>query len=236
MVYVLSDIHGQLNVFNKILSKIGFASNDHLYILGDAIDRGPDGVDILQEVMKANNITLLIGNHEHMMLDAIRTGLNHDYDLWFHNGGYITYSAYKDLTDEKQIQIVEYLRNCPLVIPRVEVNNRKFYLTHAGWLARKSELLYKDAFVFDIEEATWDRYFAMNPQKAEMFDGYRIIFGHTPTTSLPYGRANSKHQPLISYCKNAVAIDCGMMNPEYGQLGCLRLNDFREFYVGGKIK
>ena len=225
MIYVMSDIHGQAGAFYKMLKKICFSDNDQMYVLGDVIDRGPDGIEIIKYVMSKPNITLLIGNHEHMMLDALRTGLSHDYDLWFYKLG----SAEKD-------KMLEYLKNCPVVIPDVKVNNRKFYLTHAGWLNRKSILLYKDAFVFDIEDATWDRDFANCPHKEKGFEGYRIIFGHTPTPRLYYGRINKKDIPLISYCKKAIAIDCGMGTPKYGQLGCLRLDDLREFYIREELR
>lgn len=236
MIYVMSDIHGQAGAFYKMLKKICFSDNDQMYVLGDVIDRGPDGIEIIKYVMSRKNITLLIGNHEHMMLDALRTGLSHDYDLWFYNGGMMTLDSFNELGSAEKDKMLEYLKNCPVVIPDVKVNNRKFYLTHAGWLNRKSILLYKDAFVFDIEDATWDRDFANCPHKEKGFEGYRIIFGHTPTPRLYYGRINKKDIPLISYCKKAIAIDCGMGTPKYGQLGCLRLDDLREFYIREELR
>ena len=143
MIYVMSDIHGQAGAFYKMLKKICFSDNDQMYVLGDVIDRGPDGIEIIKYVMSKPNITLLIGNHEHMMLDALRTGLSHDYDLWFYNGGMMTLDSFNELGSAEKDKMLEYLKNCPVVIPDVKVNNRKFYLTHAGWLNRKSILLYK---------------------------------------------------------------------------------------------
>ena len=66
MIYVMSDIHGQAGAFHKMLKKIQFSDNDHIYILGDVVDRGPDGIEIIKYVMSRKNITLLIGNHEHI--------------------------------------------------------------------------------------------------------------------------------------------------------------------------
>ena len=43
MIYVMSDIHGQASAFYKMLKKICFSDNDQMYVLGDVIDRGPDG-------------------------------------------------------------------------------------------------------------------------------------------------------------------------------------------------
>ena len=50
--YVISDIHGQYDTFMRMLKQIKFCEEDTLYILGDAIDRGPDGIKILKAIMK----------------------------------------------------------------------------------------------------------------------------------------------------------------------------------------
>ena len=45
MIYIMSDIHGGWNEYRDILEQIQFSDSDHLYMLGDAIDRGPDGIE-----------------------------------------------------------------------------------------------------------------------------------------------------------------------------------------------
>lgn len=71
MIYVMSDIHGCLNRYRNVLRQIRLRKDDHLYILGDVIDRGPEGLRILRDTMERGNVTLLLGNHEHMMLEAL---------------------------------------------------------------------------------------------------------------------------------------------------------------------
>ena len=39
--YVISDIHGQYNMFIELLDKSDLKDTDTLYILGDVLDRGP---------------------------------------------------------------------------------------------------------------------------------------------------------------------------------------------------
>ena len=69
MIYVTSDLHGySLENFKGFLNKVGFCDEDILYILGDVIDRGPDGVKILKWLMLQPNVELLLGNHEAMLL------------------------------------------------------------------------------------------------------------------------------------------------------------------------
>ena len=70
--YVLSDIHGNFEIFKRMLDKIQFNSHDQLYILGDICDRGPCSLDIYFYIQKFDNITLLKGNHEYMMQEALK--------------------------------------------------------------------------------------------------------------------------------------------------------------------
>lgn len=94
MIYVMSDIHGCDGRYRNILKQIKLKADDHLYILGDVIDRGPRGLSILRETMQKENITLLMGNHEHMMLEVLT-----DPDdanalwLWYRNGGKVTHDT-----------------------------------------------------------------------------------------------------------------------------------------------
>lgn len=66
--YVMSDIHGEADRFHAMLEKIQFTADDTLYILGDVIDRGPEGISLLLEIMEMPNVVMLLGNHEYMML------------------------------------------------------------------------------------------------------------------------------------------------------------------------
>ena len=71
MIYVMSDLHGYcLDRIKSTLERIGFSDSDYCYVLGDVIDRGFEGVKILRWLMTQPNITLLLGNHEAMMLSC----------------------------------------------------------------------------------------------------------------------------------------------------------------------
>ena len=55
MHYVLSDIHGNQEAFDAMLSIIDLHPEDHLYILGDVIDRGMHGIELLQRIRAMQN-------------------------------------------------------------------------------------------------------------------------------------------------------------------------------------
>ena len=40
MIYVMSDIHGMYEKYEKMLKQIDLSEKDTLYVLGDIVDRG----------------------------------------------------------------------------------------------------------------------------------------------------------------------------------------------------
>ena len=97
MIYVMSDIHGQARRFHSILDQIALKDEDTLYILGDVIDRNPDGIRILKEIMSRPNMKMLLGNHELMMLQSLHypsdeaTAPSPYLSRWYRNGGKVTH-------------------------------------------------------------------------------------------------------------------------------------------------
>lgn len=75
MTYVISDIHGRIDLFEKMLAQINLKKEDKLYVLGDCIDRG-GGLEValkLSELKKKGLVEFIFGNHELVFL------INHDY-------------------------------------------------------------------------------------------------------------------------------------------------------------
>ena len=131
MIYVLSDIHVRLDRFEKMLIMIDLQDNDTLYILGDVIDRGKDGIRILQKITEMPNVRMLLGNHEYMMMKALGFPYGGTYAadesqsrllmLWYRNGGDVTHNGWDELTEEDRDKIREFLLALPLNYD-VEVN------------------------------------------------------------------------------------------------------------------
>lgn len=116
-----------------------------MYILGDVIDRGPDGIRILKWIMLQPNVELLLGNHEAMLLacdfifdevteEAISkltgTKLN-IFSTWISNSGQVTLDVLSGMRDKEIQYILEYLRERPLY-EAITVNNKDFILVHSG--------------------------------------------------------------------------------------------------------
>ena len=232
MIYVLSDIHGNTARFNSIMEQINLQPEDTLYVLGDVIDRYPDGIRILRKLMKMSNIIMLLGNHEYMMLNALDPISERDkheqertLQLWYRNGGFITHTYIKHIKKDVRRDIFDFLRKLPVNI-KIEVNGKKYLLVHGsplenyGWIFREYET--KEKF------AVWERWQPFDPVP----EGYTLIFGHTPTINF-----QDKSPLEILYCDNAIGIDCGsgfqksqFSGDTIGRLACLRLDDMKVFY------
>ena len=131
MVYCVSDIHGELDKFERLLQLIRFSDAGQMYILEDVIDRGVMGVDILQRIMAAPNMITLLGNHEQMCLDTLGPhGERGAEDLWRQNGGSPTYREllYHQTLRERNT-ILRFLAGLPDHL-NVEVGVQKFHLVH----------------------------------------------------------------------------------------------------------
>lgn len=227
MHYVCSDIHGRADSYYQMLNMIGFSDKDELYIIGDVIDRGPDGVDILMNIMSRPNMHMLMGNHEQMCVDAMRDNSGRAVPLWVHNGGGQTYTDLCCRLESSGCErVLDYLSALPDEMD-IEVDGRAFHLVHAF-----------PGHTHD--ERVWARPELDTPNPFS--DGRVVIIGHTPVCY--FGRdeiavggylrqlSEAGEHLEILYQPGFIAIDCGCghQNPVC-RLACLRLEDLKAFYV-----
>lgn len=237
MIYVLSDIHGQRKRFDSILKQINLQPEDTLYVLGDVIDRYPDGIRILRQLMAMPNVKMLQGNHEFMMLRALYEPVPEDYlyramRLWYRNGGGITHEYLKRIRKTMRQEVFEYLSKLPLSY-EITVNERKYLLVHGAPACFFPDRQGK--YLTEREFSVWKRYDFDLPQ----LENTTIIFGHTPTNW--YQICNPMQ---IWHGEGWIGIDCGATYPErgdswsgyFGRLACLRLDDMKEFYSVERFK
>ena len=182
MVYVLSDIHGNERRFNSILEQINLQSDDILYILGDVVDRHPEGIRILRKIMKMPNVKMLLGNHEYMMLNALGCPYDAADDtnellqrkalrLWYSNGGKVTHDSLKHLRKTQRLEIVEFLRALPLNLD-VTVNGTQYKLVHGAPVEDFDNATYDNPTQF----AVWERRYRY-PQRVKNNGGEPTVHG-----------------------------------------------------------
>ena len=230
MIYAMSDIHGCYDKYRAMLAEIQFKSTDTLYILGDVIDRGPDGIKILQDMNARPNVVPILGNHEFtaavclpwlsqeitdQSLDSLTNDQVAALSEWIINGGGPTLRSLRQLDQEERQDILEYFQEMELYA-EVEAGGRSFVLTHSALENFAPE---KPLDAYDLQ----DFLFGRPGPEADYYPDKLLVFGHTPTRLL-HGVDRIFHKGTM------VDIDCGCAL-EGGRLGCLCLNTMREFYV-----
>ena len=218
MVYVISDLHGCYEEFMEMLELIEFKESDELYIIGDIVDRGPEPIKIFKYIMDKQNIHMILGNHEKMMYDSLYKKNFFDYSLWMRNGGKITDVQFKKLKESEQNKILNYIGKLQYY-KEIQVEGRTYILVHGGPTYRFKEDIDEENV---SEDVVWERFEVLT--KEEVYPGKIIVVGHTPT--MLYGE-----DKIINFADKRL-IDCGCVFGE--KLGCLRLDDEKEFYVKSK--
>ena len=62
MTYVVSDIHGCLDKFNRLIKEINLKDGDTMYVLGDIVDYGEQSIELLCELSMMYNVIPILGD------------------------------------------------------------------------------------------------------------------------------------------------------------------------------
>lgn len=231
MIYAISDLHGYpLEKFQNLLKKAEFNDEDYLFVLGDVIDRGMDGIKYLKWLMLQPNVELILGNHEAMMLscdflfdevsdESVSRLTNTKLELletWKDNSARWTLEGLYIMRPAERKYVIEFLRDAPLY-DTVDIGDKHFILTHSGL---GNYLNYKKLSDYTADELLWNR--------PSLTDEYRFgtitVFGHTPT--FVYG---NEYNGKVLKTETWINIDVGA---GYGYSPVLlRLDDLKEFYA-----
>ena len=209
MRYIISDIHGCKKQYFELLENINLSAQDHLYILGDVIDRGAEPIEVLQYIMRQKNITYILGNHDYNFYAWVKElGLNlvdfksdeikWAFKFWQHDGGLPTLEGFLALSEFERKEIYDFIENAS-VYEEIEHEGKRYILSHAGIMNFQEKKLLEEYSYTDFINGRMDydkRYF----QDENIY----IISGHTPTF---YIRKDRK--PLVFQENGHIAIDCG---------------------------
>ena len=126
--FVVSDIHGEYELFIRLLEEIHLKETDTLYVLGDILDRGPHPIQIILKLMEMPNVVCLTGNHELMALECLEFLMQEITEIsikkvdekmlenlvtWQYNGSKSTIDEFRTLSREMQYEVIDFIiRTC----------------------------------------------------------------------------------------------------------------------------
>lgn len=230
--YVISDIHGQYDMFTELLHKINLKEADTLYILGDVLDRGPHPIKVLKKLMAMPNVVYMVGNHELMALECLEFLMKEITDrniekiepemldnlvTWQYNGSKSTLAEFSRLNLAERQDVIDYIREA-LIYEELTVNDTDYLLVHAGL---GGYLPGKDMEDYSLHDLIWER----ADYEVQYFADRFVVTGHTPTQCI-----EGNPRPGFIYRKNNhIAIDCGAHYPG-GRLAAICLDTGEQFY------
>lgn len=220
MKYVISDIHGEYDMFCRLMKKISFSAADELLVCGDFLEKGDKSVELARFLRSQKNIRCIKGNHE---------------------DGFIKYYSYlmqqSDDYDSVLDRLKEYLQGDGHLLDweTVEwiaelpcyIEEEDFILVHAGLPLDESGY----ALPLDTvpeEELLYNRRFR-NPDVLPK--GKCVFFGHTQTPNrliTGYKIKGATNGGIRDYSK--VWLDCGAWHTD-GRLGVFCIDTLKCFYV-----
>lgn len=136
--------------------------------------------------------------------------------MWQMDGGQATLDGFKKLSVDEREALIEYLEEFT-PYETVEISGNRFILVHGGIPYEKRNLPLSGQSVHElvIERPDYAKRYYNNAY---------LVTGHTPTINI-----GEEYKGQIYKANGHIAIDCGA---GFGMpLGCIRLEDFKEFYV-----
>lgn len=225
MTYILSDVHGEYDLFLALLRRISFCDRDVMYICGDVIDKGRAPARLARLVSKYPNIKVILGNHEYEFLKyyhSLMADETADTDSvmsllreYFVDGDYLDWDT------------VDFIVSLPAYI-----ETEDFICAHSGVPILPSGTLAPLDSLSD-EELLYDRRF--KERTAVHHSPKCVFFGHTETNYvngkneiIAYPRAGAKPPYTISDFYK-VHLDTGTWHS--GTLGCFCIENCMVYYV-----
>lgn len=171
--FVVGDIHGNYKALMQVLKKSKFNyEKDMLIILGDICDGYGDSYEVVEELLKINNVVFIIGNHDVWWMNHMANGWADN--IWLNQGGEETRKSYE---------------NAGYDYKKIPKAHRDFY-DNGRYYYELDEMLFvhggfdypKHPSECSVETLTWDRELIERAKNGLIIRGWDKVFvGHTTT-------------------------------------------------------
>jgi hypothetical protein len=235
-LWVVGDVQGFLAPLQRVLRSVGLidaqcewsAGDATLVVVGDLVDRGPDGIGVIELLMRlqasavrrGGRVVVLIGNHDVLMLAARRFG-EPFMTNWLESGGVL-----HDLEALTDIQ-AGWLRALPAVAVEREIlllhADAMFYLEYGSTVAEVNAAFQRilegdDPGPLDrlLDQFSEHRAF-LDPNGEPNLETYlhafgasQLIHGHTPVPRMLQVPPETVIEPYIYRDGRCVNVDPGI--------------------------
>jgi serine/threonine protein phosphatase 1 len=214
--FAATDLHGCLRTFRYLVEEeLRLRPTDHLYLLGDYVNKGPDSAGVLDYLLQLQGAGYqahcLRGNHEQELLATIH-GEPGATDMWKSEAERAMTLASFGVAQPADIpaRYVAWLAALPY-----ELELPDFVLVHAGY----NFALPPAEMRRDTHSMLYTKQFTFNSSRLA---GKRLLHGHVPT---PVATV----QASVAARAGAIGLDTGGVyrhNPELRHLAALNLDSW----------
>lgn len=168
--YALTDIHGCYRTFRYMIEELMQPDRtDHIYLLGDYINKGPSSKAVLDYIFDLREagyqVTTLMGNHEKYLIDALYD--KNRFFTFIDKGGSFTLKDFGvDRIGDIPQKYLDFMGSLDYYVEKQQV-----ILVHAG-------------FNFDRADPFSDKEAMLNIREMNIgrrFGNKKIVHGHVPT-------------------------------------------------------
>ena len=231
MIYVMGNIHGCKDKYDDMLEQLKPQELDAVFVLGDVIDEGDDGIAFLNDMMYRANIYPVLGEREYYAkkflpliaekgdaekaLASLEGEDREQLAKWLSMKSGKTIADFLALSEEGREDLLDYLEEFA-AFEEIECKGKKFVLTHAGIDNHEDRDLY--------EHEEEDFIFAETDYGKAYFKDAFLVTGHTPTVAIDkkiFGKPYAKNKHL------AIDGGCGLG----GKLIAICLDTLKVYYA-----
>ena len=230
MTFVVSNLYGRLDKFEKLINKIKLKDSDNLYILGNIVDFGEQSIELVNDLSTRYNVYSVLGEHDYkayLLLSEfdriLREGgapsvsFSKEMIAWAQNGGQATLEAFQKADVDSKEGFLDYLSDLPVFEEISLKNGKEFVLTCRG-----IDNFDKNTDLYDYElEDFMNGYLDI---EKTYFSDKTMVVGYLDYEHTPAGRAGK-----INAKNNNIALACDMSENDDVVCVCLETND--EYYV-----
>ena len=159
MTYVVSNLYGRLDKYEKLIKKINLKESDTLYILGNIVDHGEQSIELVNELSAQYNVYSVLGEHDYkayLLLSefdrilkaggAPSASFSREMIAWAQDGGQATLEAFQSADEDSKEGFLDYLSDLP-VFEEVKLKSGKEFVL----ICRGIDNFNNDTDLYDYE-------------------------------------------------------------------------------------